>query len=199
MAQHEDLQLLRALAPTKQHDQLEHAADDHVHQRPEQTHLQGREDRRYLRAASKTAPNLPIEYVHRTRYRRIRAKDGLCLGCSSFCAAYPAPRRGGVDGAYSLCTGRVWLGAVSPWRWWALTPPFTRSGDGEGTRRAGHGRLRRGESVGVNLPEDQVGKHPPLLMMVKLPMYQSWLDPPGAKDLCSEYLYEMPFGHNHRA
>jgi hypothetical protein len=43
----------------QQHDQLEHAADDDIRQRPEQTHLQGREDRRYLRAASKTAPEPP--------------------------------------------------------------------------------------------------------------------------------------------
>jgi hypothetical protein len=66
MAQHEDLQLLRALATTKQHDQLEHAADDHVHQRPEQTHLQGREDRRYSARHLEDTPNFPIEYVHRT-------------------------------------------------------------------------------------------------------------------------------------
>src|SRR5919108_249506 len=60
------LDLLRPVRPTKEHKQLEHAADDDLRQRPEQTHLQGREDRATCAPPQRQLPKLPIEYVHRT-------------------------------------------------------------------------------------------------------------------------------------
>src|SRR6266508_2261793 len=38
--------------------------------------------------------------------------------------SYPAPRRAASAEPVRLAPDGVWLAAVSPRRWWALTPPF---------------------------------------------------------------------------
>src|SRR5436190_15925885 len=41
-----------------------------------------------------------------------------------FLCGYPAPRRAASTEPVRLAPDGVWLAAVSPRRWWALTPPF---------------------------------------------------------------------------